>query len=46
MTSFFGAIIFFILFFVVFYGATKLLDYASRKRKEKDADISDAEENL
>lgn len=38
MTNFFTAIVGFALFFVVFYGATKLLGYAFRKsRKEKEA---------
>ena len=45
MTNFFVAILFFILFFVVFYGATKLMAFASRKRKEKGSNISGTEEN-
>ena len=34
MTTFIIAIFVFILFFAVFVGATKLLGYLSRKRKE------------
>ena len=33
MTVFFAAILAFFLFFVVFFGATKLLGHISRKRK-------------
>lgn len=36
MTVFFVAIIAFVLFFAVFFGATKLLGYLSRKRKEQE----------
>lgn len=43
MTGFFVAVIVFILFFVIFYGATKLLGYASRNRKGQDPDPSDPE---
>ena len=38
MTTFFIAIIIFILFFAVFVGATKLLGFISRKRSKPEDD--------
>ena len=43
MANFVTAIVGFTLFFVVFYGATKLMGYAFRKRKNKD-EMTSAEE--
>ena len=45
MTTFFGAILAFILFFAVFFGATKLLGYASRNRKGQEDTATDEEES-
>ncbi len=45
MNTFFIAILAFILFFAVFYGATKLLGYASRNRKGQEDTATGEEES-
>ena len=43
MTNFVPIIVAFSLFFVVFYGATKLLGYAFRKGRKQDETTSEEE---
>lgn len=45
MTNFFTAIVGFALFFVVFYGATKLMGYAFRKSRKQEETASIGEDD-